>query len=173
MSTASAFDVFDCELHGTQLIEASAGTGKTWNLCGLYLRLLLERDLKVPDILVVTFTNAATAELRERVRSRIADTLARLRGSAPRDADTFVDTLLARWRGRLGLSDAQLQARLPCLRADAVAAGLWEPGAADIDVHALHQGYLRGLRQLPAHAGARHAGADHCIVPCRHRLLLI
>ncbi len=112
MSTASAFDVFDCELHGTQLIEASAGTGKTWNLCGLYLRLLLERDLKVPDILVVTFTNAATAELRERVRSRIADTLARLRGSAPRDADTFVDTLLARWRGRLGLSDAQLQARL-------------------------------------------------------------
>ena len=37
-------------------------------------------------------------------------------------------------------SYAQLQARLPCLRADAVAAGLWEPGAADIDVHALHQG---------------------------------
>ena len=54
-------------------------------------------------------------------------------------------------------SYAQLQARLPCLRADAVAAGLWEPGAADIDVHALHQGYLRGLRQR---GGALRTGAE-------------
>ncbi|MBN9341585.1 MAG: FAD-binding oxidoreductase, partial [Comamonadaceae bacterium] len=54
-------------------------------------------------------------------------------------------------------SDAQLQARLPCLRPGAVAAGLWEPGAADIDVHALHQGYLRGLRQR---GGALRTGAE-------------
>ena len=39
------FDVFACPLDGISLIEASAGTGKTWNICGLYLRLLLERGL--------------------------------------------------------------------------------------------------------------------------------
>ena len=39
----AALDVFECPLDGMQLIEASAGTGKTWNICGLFLRLLLER----------------------------------------------------------------------------------------------------------------------------------
>ena len=61
--SAAEFDVFGCGLDGTNLIEASAGTGKTWNLCGLYLRLLLERQLEVQRVLVVTFTHAATAEL--------------------------------------------------------------------------------------------------------------
>ncbi len=45
------------------------------------------------------------------------------------------------------LTREQMLAELPCLRPEAVAAGMSEPGAADIDVHALHQGYLRGLRQ--------------------------
>ena len=45
------------------------------------------------------------------------------------------------------LEQGALLAQLPCLRPEAVAAGMSEPGAADIDVHALHQGYLRGLRQ--------------------------
>ena len=73
--SGQALNVLDCPLDGISLIEASAGTGKTWNICGLYLRLLLERQLNVQQILVVTFTNAATAELRERVRSRIAETV--------------------------------------------------------------------------------------------------
>ncbi|HEV2220576.1 MAG TPA: UvrD-helicase domain-containing protein, partial [Casimicrobiaceae bacterium] len=73
---------------GINLIEASAGTGKTWTICGLYLRLLLERKLEVQQILVVTFTNAATAELRERIRSRIAETLAYLRDGAATGAAT-------------------------------------------------------------------------------------
>src|SRR6185295_2006480 len=72
-------EVFTCPLGGIRRIEASAGTGKTWNICGLYLRLLLERGLDVQHILVVTFTNAATAELRERIRQRIVDTLAFVR----------------------------------------------------------------------------------------------
>lgn len=40
------FDVFNCPLSGRILIEASAGTGKTWNIGGLYLRLLLEKQLE-------------------------------------------------------------------------------------------------------------------------------
>jgi exodeoxyribonuclease V beta subunit len=59
-------------LAGLQLIEASAGTGKTWTIAALYLRLLCEAKLPVDSILVVTFTEAATAELRSRIRERIA-----------------------------------------------------------------------------------------------------
>ncbi len=73
MRSPTKFDVVNCELDGISLIEASAGTGKTWNICGLYLRLLLERGLEVQQILVVTFTNAATSELRDRIRKRIAE----------------------------------------------------------------------------------------------------
>ena len=61
---------------GRSLIEASAGTGKTWTLTALYARLLLEQQLSVSQILVVTFTTAATAELRERIRKRLAELLA-------------------------------------------------------------------------------------------------
>ncbi|MCB9724817.1 MAG: exodeoxyribonuclease V subunit beta [Spirochaetaceae bacterium] len=59
------------ELRGTTLVEASAGTGKTHTLTTLYLRLLVEADLLPARILVVTYTEAATAELRTRVRERI------------------------------------------------------------------------------------------------------
>lgn len=60
-------------LGGLQMIEASAGTGKTWTIAALYLRLLLERQLPVEKILVVTYTNAATAELRARIRARLLE----------------------------------------------------------------------------------------------------
>jgi exodeoxyribonuclease V beta subunit len=55
-------------LHGQHWIEASAGTGKTFTLSLLVLRCLLERDLRLPEILVVTFTNAATRELKIKIR---------------------------------------------------------------------------------------------------------
>jgi len=65
------FDLLDFPLDGLRLIEASAGTGKTFSLAGLYLRLLVEKRLDVRDILVMTFTRAATQELRERIRVRL------------------------------------------------------------------------------------------------------
>ncbi|MFN3786349.1 MAG: UvrD-helicase domain-containing protein, partial [Thiothrix sp.] len=68
-------------LRGTNLIEASAGTGKTWTLSWLYLRLVIS-GLQVGQILVVTYTEAATAELRDRIRRRLADALAYLEGRA-------------------------------------------------------------------------------------------
>ncbi len=66
-----ALDALSVPLQGTTLIEASAGTGKTYTITTLYLRLLLEKRLTVKDILVVTFTNAATAELRDRLRRHL------------------------------------------------------------------------------------------------------
>ena len=65
-------DPLELPLSGVRLIEANAGTGKTFTITTLFLRLLLERGLEVPRILVVTYTNAATAQLRSKVRARIA-----------------------------------------------------------------------------------------------------
>ena len=77
-------------LHGLQLIEASAGTGKTFTLAALYLRLVLERGLFPPQILVMTFTEAATAELRERIRERLAMAARFFAGDATVQADAFL-----------------------------------------------------------------------------------
>jgi exodeoxyribonuclease V beta subunit len=68
-----AMDLRTAPLEGTTLIEASAGTGKTYTLAGLFVRLLLERNLTVDQILVVTFTDAATEELRDRIRRRLSE----------------------------------------------------------------------------------------------------
>ncbi len=62
-------------LRGCLLLEASAGTGKTYTLALLVLRLLLEQGLAVDQILVVTFTRAATGELRDRIRRRLREAL--------------------------------------------------------------------------------------------------
>ncbi|RKZ86348.1 MAG: exodeoxyribonuclease V subunit beta, partial [Candidatus Parabeggiatoa sp. nov. 1] len=62
-------------LQGINLIEASAGTGKTYTITTLFIRLILERNLTVDTILVVTFTEAATEELRDRIRRRLRETL--------------------------------------------------------------------------------------------------
>lgn len=82
-------------LQGTHLIEASAGTGKTYTIAALYVRLVLQhggeaafsRPLAPQNILVVTFTNAATEELRDRIRRRLAEAALVFRAlpNAPRD----------------------------------------------------------------------------------------
>lgn len=79
-----------------ELIEASAGTGKTYSITSRYLLLLIGHGLQVNQILVVTFTEAATAELRDRIRSRIRDTRDAL---IARTLDTLEDKeLLAQLR---------------------------------------------------------------------------
>lgn len=73
------------ELSGMNLIEASAGTGKTYAIASLYLRLLVEQELRPEQILVVTFTEAATQELRARIRRRIREALDVMRGEPTED----------------------------------------------------------------------------------------
>ena len=98
-------------LMGRQVIEASAGTGKTWTLAALYLRLVLGHGrqgpqgqthdgLMPPQILVMTFTEAATAELRERIRQRLHDAAVLFDSSAQQralpegfEADSFLTEL--------------------------------------------------------------------------------
>ena len=79
-------DLSTVPLEGTLLIEASAGTGKTFTLAGLFLRLILERELPVDRILVVTYTVAATEELKDRIRLRLRQAQEAFAGRAePRD----------------------------------------------------------------------------------------
>jgi len=66
--TYKQFDAATVPLAGSNLIEASAGTGKTYSIAILVLRLILEQKLSVKEILMVTFTRAAVAELEERIR---------------------------------------------------------------------------------------------------------
>ena len=65
MKPMPVFKLTETELrNGTSLVEASAGTGKTFTIAGLFLRLILEKNLSVREILVVTYTVAATEEPR-------------------------------------------------------------------------------------------------------------
>lgn len=74
-------------LHGLRLIEASAGTGKTFTLVTVLLRLLLERGVPIQQLLAVTFTRAATQELRKRLRQRLLAAQKVLDGATIRDDD--------------------------------------------------------------------------------------
>ena len=73
MSSYKPLDITTIPLKGTHLIEASAGTGKTYTLSHLFLRLILEEHYDVRSILVVTFTEAATKELIERIRTNLSE----------------------------------------------------------------------------------------------------
>jgi exodeoxyribonuclease V beta subunit len=105
--TASTLDVLRLPLQGSRLIEASAGTGKTWTIAALYLRLVLghaDQDAgeagamrpRLPsEILVMTFTKAATRELSDRIRSRLLEAARCFRGEAkPHERDAFLADLI-------------------------------------------------------------------------------
>ena len=131
-------NVLTLPLNAIQLIEASAGTGKTWTLAALYVRLILGHGwtgqaLMPPQILVMTFTEAATAELRNRIRERLAQAAQFFRGQLP-DADDFLRDL----QQALGTdSNAQHAERLE-------EAAQWMDEAA---IYTIHSWSSRMLRQ--------------------------
>ena len=97
-------------MNGSNLIEASAGTGKTYTIAALYVRFVLahiptmvgsdvrDQPLLPPDILVVTFTKAATAELKERIRQRLVEAAHWFRNTADaHHQDTFLQQLRSQY----------------------------------------------------------------------------
>ncbi|WP_318258166.1 UvrD-helicase domain-containing protein [Geobacter anodireducens] len=113
MTSLQPHDNLTVELSGHNLVEASAGTGKTFAIACLYLRLVVEGEGLLPEnILVVTFTEAATKELRARIRQRLRQARDRFAGGgAP---DEFLDRLALgeRWPGHataLSRIDSALQ----------------------------------------------------------------
>lgn len=106
-------DAATLPLTGRQLIEASAGTGKTYNITRLYLRLLLESKLGVDRILVMTFTKAATEELRGR--------LATLLREAHDQWDSLDEPFFAELRRRLDPAKAKARLHQALLHLDEAA----------------------------------------------------
>ncbi len=94
MSTSfENFDPVTTDLFlGINLIEASAGTGKTYAIAMLVLRLVVEKNQDIKQILVVTFTKAATEELKERIRQRLVEARQAVKGD-----DNTVDDRLKQW----------------------------------------------------------------------------
>ncbi|MFD1824428.1 UvrD-helicase domain-containing protein [Mumia zhuanghuii] len=100
----TSFDITAPLPSGTTLIEASAGTGKTWTLSALVVRYVAEPGRPLSELLIVTFSRAASQELRERVRERMAETL-----TALQRGDVTADVLVNHLRD---CSDDELAARI-------------------------------------------------------------
>lgn len=148
MNSSNALNPISFPLKDLRLIEASAGTGKTWTIAALYVRLVLGhgtaetgfgKALLPPEILVVTFTEAATKELRDRIRQRLSQAARCFRRLEP--ADGFLASLMAdygeeNWPG--------------CARLLEVAA-LWMDEAG---VYTIHSWCNRMLRQHAFDSGS-------------------
>ncbi|OOG44057.1 exodeoxyribonuclease V subunit beta [Rhodanobacter sp. C06] len=149
MNSTQALDPLRLPLAGTQLIEASAGTGKTWTIAALYLRLVLGHGGGAPllpaQILVMTFTKAATAELRERIRTRLAEAAEAFRDK--RAPDDSLAALIADY------PDAEQRARAA---RQLELAAQWMDEAAVFTIH----GWCQRMLSQHAFASGEAASAD-------------
>lgn len=128
---------------GVHLIEASAGTGKTFTLAHLVLRLVGERQLSLRSLLVVTFTKAAAAELRDRIGRRLQQAQQLLQTPDPA-GHGGLDQELKDWLGSIASEDyEQLRAQLLL--------ALEELDAADITT--IHGFCHRSLQRQALEAG--------------------
>jgi exodeoxyribonuclease V beta subunit len=136
---------------GVQLIEASAGTGKTFTVATLYARLVIEQRLPVPCLLAVTYTEAAAKDLRDKLRERLASAAAMLDAGdaavlATRDGER-ADAAATRTLLREALARGEA---FPALRQRLRAA------AAQMDlapIHTIHGFCQRALREHALAAG--------------------
>lgn len=92
---------------GINLIEASAGTGKTYAIAMLALRFVVELGLKIDELLVVTFTKAATEELKERIRLRLNEAKQAANGKTDNIDGAIID-----WLERLDIERDLIKKRL-------------------------------------------------------------
>lgn len=105
MSAPELFDVCGPLPTGTTVLEASAGTGKTFTIAALATRYVAEGHVRLPELLLVTFGRMATGELRDRVRARLVATERALRDAGARTAQ---DPLV---RHLADVDDAELDRR--------------------------------------------------------------
>ena len=115
------FDPVQTELlKGVNLIEASAGTGKTYVIAMLVLRFVVEQGMMIDKVLVVTFTKAATEELKDRVRERLAETKRALDGRT-----AGIDSNVLDWLANLGIEPELVKQRLAGALLDIDRAGIF------------------------------------------------
>ena len=145
-------DLIHVPLQGVRLIEASAGTGKTYTITSLYVRLLLEVPLQVREILVVTFTEAATDELKTRIRKKLREALKCF--SSGSCGDPFLEDLAQRCPDRL---EALQRLQSALRRFD------------EASIHTIHGFCQRVLGELPFEAGCLF---EHELVPDQSGIVL-
>ncbi len=135
MTPLETFDIAADLRPGTTLLEASAGTGKTWTIAALVTKHIASGDVRLDEMLVVTFTRAASQELRERVRRQLDEAVQLLGDPTRRDpANRLHDWLL-------DADDAELARRL-----DRLTGALVSFDAATIaTIHQFCQLVLRSL----------------------------
>ncbi|MFZ2727703.1 MAG: exodeoxyribonuclease V subunit beta [Methylococcaceae bacterium] len=109
-------------LNGINLLEASAGTGKTYTIAMLVLRFIIERNIDIKKLLVVTFTKAATEELKYRIRAKLVEAKRAINGQAHGTDDTVDKWLLII---RQKLSDDSIKQRLELALLDIDQAGIF------------------------------------------------
>ena len=108
MKAATPFNLTETPLAlGTSLIEASAGTGKTYAITTLIVRLIVEENLSVREVLAVTYTEAATEELRHRARQALV--LASQAFASGVSDVPFLQALLVKYRDQSREMEARLQ----------------------------------------------------------------
>lgn len=105
---------------GVNLMEASAGTGKTYAIAMLVLRFVVEQGIPIDKVLVVTFTKVATEELKDRVRARLAEAKRAVEGHA-----TGIDGNVLNWLNGLELEPALIRQRLVAALLDIDQAGIF------------------------------------------------
>ncbi len=132
------FDPLTGPLDGRNLVEASAGTGKTYTIAALFVRLVVEVGLGVDEILVVTFTEAATAELRGRIRGRLREAEAAF--TLGPGADPFLRGLVDRCPVSEGEAAGRLRAAVR--------------GFDRAEIHTIHGFCLRALQEAAFESGA-------------------
>jgi exodeoxyribonuclease V beta subunit len=149
MTAAIPLNPVDFPLSGVRLIEASAGTGKTYTIAALYVRLILghspshaapKRRLLPPDILVVTFTEPATQELRERIRDRLSQAARFFRKQSVK-TDDFLEAVRADFP----------EADWPARARDLELAANWMDEAA---IHTIHGWCNKMLQQHAFQSGS-------------------
>ncbi len=154
-----AFNSATTELHtGINLIEASAGTGKTYAIAMLALRFIVEKNIPVDNLLIVTFTKAATGELKERVRTRLSEARQALNGRG-READKTI----MQWLERLDIEPDQIRQRIELALLDIDRAGIFTiHGFCQrvLQEHALESGQLFDVELSDDVDAIRQACAD-------------
>ncbi|MGZ5620346.1 MAG: exodeoxyribonuclease V subunit beta [Methylobacter sp.] len=117
----NTFDPVQTELlKGVNLIEASAGTGKTYAIAMLVLRFVVEQGVSIEKLLVVTFTKAATEELKDRVRSRLTEA----RQALDRQSES-IDRNIVDWLASLDIEPELIKHRLQMALLDIDQAGIF------------------------------------------------
>ncbi|MFL0754523.1 MAG: UvrD-helicase domain-containing protein, partial [Prochlorococcus sp.] len=132
---------------GLRLLEASAGTGKTFALAHLVLRLLTEGGRQISQLLVVTFTESAAAELRSRIGKRLEDALTGLESFQHQSAFNSPDPVLDQWLLQQG-SNSSKRNQWICSLLEAL------EGLDRADITTIHGFCRRTLRRQALESGA-------------------